>query len=44
MGVILKKAFEKQLNGDLEKEDDAISWAKSNLAISLSLENSNWNQ
>lgn len=41
MGVILKKAFEKQLNGDLEKEDDAISWAKSNLAIYPSLENSN---
>ncbi len=28
MGILLKKAFEKQLNGDLEKEEDAISWAK----------------
>ena len=28
MGILLKKAFEKQLKGDLEKEEDAISWAK----------------
>ncbi len=33
VGLILKKAFEKQLNGDLEKEEDAILWAKSNLSI-----------
>jgi len=33
IGIILKKAFEKQINGDLEKEEDAILWAKSNLSI-----------
>jgi tRNA nucleotidyltransferase (CCA-adding enzyme) len=31
MGIILKQAFERQLNGDFQKEDDAISWAKSNI-------------
>ena len=31
MGEFLSQAFEKQLNGDLLTEDDAISWAKSNL-------------
>jgi len=31
MGEFLSLAFEKQLNGDLQTEDDAISWAKSNL-------------
>ena len=31
MGEFLSQAFEKQLNGDLQTEDDAISWAKSNL-------------
>ena len=30
MGKILKLAFEKQLNGDLQTNDEAISWAKSN--------------
>ena len=33
MGLLLKKAFEKQLNGDLEKKEDAISWAKSNMLL-----------
>jgi len=33
MGIILRNAFEKQLNGDLEKEEDAIAWAKSNLNV-----------
>ncbi len=33
MGVILKKAFEKQLNGDLDKEEDAISWAKLTMSV-----------
>jgi len=32
MGLLLKEAFEKQLNGDLEKEADAVLWAKSNLS------------
>jgi len=40
MGIILKNAFEKQLNGDLEKEEDAITWAKSNLTTLLRLDNS----
>jgi len=31
MGAFLRQAFEKQLNGDLQTKDDAISWAKSNL-------------
>ena len=31
MGVILRQAFELQLNGDFQKENDAISWAKSNI-------------
>ena len=31
MGEFLSQVFEKQLNGDLQTEDDAISWAKSNL-------------
>tara|TARA_B100001123_G_scaffold171132_1_gene196936 strand:- start:100 stop:393 length:294 start_codon:yes stop_codon:yes gene_type:complete len=30
MGEILKVAFEKQLNGDLQTNEQAISWAKSN--------------
>ena len=30
MGKILKLAFEKQLNGDLHTNEQAISWAKSN--------------
>ncbi len=30
MGKILKLAFEKQLNGDLETNEQALSWAKSN--------------
>ena len=30
IGKILKLAFEKQLNGDLHTNDQAISWAKSN--------------
>jgi len=33
MGQILKYAFEKQLNGELKKEKDAISWAKSNFSF-----------
>jgi tRNA nucleotidyltransferase (CCA-adding enzyme) len=32
MGLILKQAFESQLNGDFQKEDDAIDWAKSYLS------------
>ena len=31
MGEVLNEAFEKQLNGDLQTEDDAITWVKSNL-------------
>jgi tRNA nucleotidyltransferase (CCA-adding enzyme) len=31
IGIILKQAFERQLNGDFLGEDDAISWAESNL-------------
>ena len=31
MGEVLNEAFEKQLNGDLQTEDDAITWAKLNL-------------
>ena len=30
MGKILKLAFEKQLNGDLQTNEQAMSWAKSN--------------
>ncbi len=30
MGKILKMAFEKQLNGDLQTNEQAITWAKSN--------------
>ena len=30
MGIILKLAFEKQLNGELQTNEQAISWAKSN--------------
>ena len=30
MGEVLNEAFEKQLNGDLQTEDDAITWVKSN--------------
>ena len=33
MGVILKKAFEKQLNGDLDKVEDAIKWAKLTMPV-----------
>ena len=29
MGLILKQAFECQLNGDFQKEEDAIDWAQS---------------
>ena len=32
IGLILKQAFESQLNGDFQKEDDAIAWAKSYLS------------
>jgi hypothetical protein len=32
MGLILKQAFESQLNGDFKNEEDAISWAKSYLS------------
>jgi len=32
MGLILKLAFESQLNGDFQKEEDAIDWAKSYLS------------
>ncbi|MDG2065942.1 MAG: HD domain-containing protein, partial [SAR324 cluster bacterium] len=32
MGLILKQAFESQLNGDFQKEEDAIAWAKSYLS------------
>jgi tRNA nucleotidyltransferase (CCA-adding enzyme) len=32
IGLILKQAFESQLNGDFQKEDAAISWAKSYLS------------
>ena len=37
MGHILKQAFESQLNGDFQKEDDAIDWAKSYLSNSPTL-------
>ena len=32
IGLILKQAFESQLNGDFQKEDTAISWARSYLS------------
>ena len=32
MGKVLHQAFEKQLNGDLQTEEDAITWVKSNLS------------
>jgi len=32
MGKLLKEAFGKQLNGDFEKEEDAVSWAKTYLS------------
>ena len=32
IGLVLKQAFESQLNGDFQKEDTAISWAKSYLS------------
>ena len=32
IGLVLKQAFERQLNGDFQKEEAAISWAKSYLS------------